>query len=170
MLRPFDPRQLGLWADPDEVKVYAVMGNRYAGPTLLVHTPTLMRRMTELSESIETLVFLDEPLPSRSTIEKADQMLAQFARRNLDAIAGYVGSTEALKRVDAERVLTGVDRSMVIAVASPLIVSRAKLDEALRELDDIPQWDCPFLLVARVGGDVGVFEARLEQQRPHPRT
>ena len=164
MLRPFDPRQLGVWADPSEVVVYAVMGNRYAGPTLLVHTPTLMQRLAQLSPSITTLVFLDEPFPAHSTVERVDRMLDQFRAREVDALAGYVGATEALKRVDAGRALSSVDRSMVIAVSSPLVVSCAPLELALRELDDIPMWNCPFLLIARAGGSAGVFEDRLERE------
>lgn len=165
MLRPFDPRQLGLWADPSELIVYAVMGNRYAGPTVLVHTPTLMRRLTELSKTVKTAVFLDEPFPTRTTLERVDQMLDQYSARELDALAGYVGATEALKRIHVDEVLSGVDRSTVISVASPLIISREKLKQALETNSVLPTWSCPFLLVAHAGGKAAVFEETFESSR-----
>lgn len=137
--------------------VFAVMGGRFAGPTLQVHAPTLLQRLAQLSPDIDTLVFVDGPFPDNATIERIDDMLEQFASQDIDALAGYVAATEAIKRVHGNQVLHGVDRSTLIAVKGPEIISREALVRAVDSMDSHP-WTCPLLLVARSGGRVARYE------------
>jgi len=157
MLRPFGSRQLGLWGDREHVVVFAVMGGRFAGPTLQVHAPTLLQRLEQLSPDIDTLVFVDEPFPDSAMVERIDDMLEQFASQQVDALAAYVAATEAIKRVHGDQVLHGVDRSTLIAVKGPEIISREALVRAVDIMDSRP-WTCPLLLVARSGGRVARYQ------------
>src|SRR5690606_41466016 len=60
LLRPYSSRQLSLLSGDGQVMVFAVLGGRYAGPTVLVHHPTLLHRMDTLPRHIRTVVFIDE--------------------------------------------------------------------------------------------------------------
>lgn len=133
--------------------VFAVMGGRFAGPTALVHLPTLRQRLDSLPGYIETLAFIDEPVPDGATIGTVDDMIETFLDLGVDALAQYVPASEAIKRVTADRVSEAVDRSSLVAARAPEVVKRTALDRAVdRPL--VAQWVNPTAVIARTGGSV----------------
>jgi 2-C-methyl-D-erythritol 4-phosphate cytidylyltransferase len=157
LLRPFPGRQLGLIEGDDAVAIFGVLGGRYAGPTMLAHVPTLIRRINELTTEIKVVVFVDEPTPVSATVARIDAMLAAFD--DADALVCFQRPNEAVKEVAGRTVLRGVDRSQLAAVVSPEVILRSSLQQALeRERPEL--WVNPTALVAAGGGRVKLFSER----------
>lgn len=152
LLRPFTSRQLSLVAGDGQVMVFAVLGGRFAGPTVLVHHPTLLHRMDTLPRHIRTVVFIDEPIPDAATVALVDDMIDLFEELDVDALAQHVPASEAVKRVHGRRILEGVDRSALAAVRAPEVIRRSALEQALHATAN--QWVSPTYLVAAGGGTV----------------
>ena len=157
LLRPFPGRQLGLVEGDDAVVVFAVLGGRYAGPTMLAHGPTLKRRINEVSSEIKVVAFVDEPAPVSATVARIDDMLA--ALDEADALVCFQRPTEAVKEVAGRTVLRGVDRTQLAAVVSPEVIVRSSLQNAL-EQERTELWVNPTALVAAIGGRVKLFSER----------
>jgi len=157
LLRPFPGRQLGLVEGDDAVVVFGVLGGRYAGPTMLAHVPTLIRRITEVSPEIKVAVFVDEPTPLSTTVALIDDMLAVFDRA--DAMVCFQRPTEAVKEVAGGTVLRGVDRSELGAIVSPEVILCSSLQKAL-EQEPPELWVNPTALVAAIGGRIKLFSER----------
>ncbi|MFO7293578.1 MAG: hypothetical protein FWJ92_12045 [Actinomycetes bacterium] len=152
LLRPYSSRQLSLLSGDGQVMVFAVLGGRYAGPTVLVHHPTLLHRMDTLPRHIRTVVFIDEPIPDAATVALVDDMVELFEQLDVDALAQHVPASEAVKRVRGSRILEGVDRSTLAAVRSPEVIRREALERAVYSTAE--QWVSPTHLVALSGGSV----------------
>jgi hypothetical protein len=156
LLRYFSSRQLSLVEGDGQVVAFGVLGGRYVGPSVEVHAPTLIRRVSDLPRSIATVVFFDEPVPDAATVSLIDDMLAAYATLDSDALVQYVAATEAVKRVEGEVVAEGIDRSSLVAVRCPEVVDRVALDRAVAGLTD-ELWVNPTALVAAAGGRVSLY-------------
>lgn len=140
---------------------FGVLGGRYAGPSALVHAPTLIKRVSDLPVSVRTVVFFDEPVPDAATVATIDAMLAEFAKADTDVLAVGVMATEAVKRVDARgSVLEGIDRSALVSIRCPEVIDRKALADAVRHLTD-ELWVNPTSLVAAWGGKVRLYDRPL---------
>jgi len=163
MLRPFSSRQLGLVEGDGCVVVFGVLGGRYAGPSAMVHAPTLMRRMSDLPRSIATVVYIDKPVPDASTVSTIDDMIAAFDRLDADVLVQYVAATEAVKRVDDEKVVEGIDRTSLLAIRCPEVTDREALDRAVSRITD-ELWVSPTALIAAMGGKVALYRSSTVHQ------
>lgn len=156
MLRPFTARQLSLVEGSDRVMVFAVLGDRYVGSAVQVHLPTLLRRLDCLPAEVDTLVFVDEPVPDAATIATIDDMLAAMEGGRADALGRYVPATDAVKRVEGDRVVEAIDRVALVGLRSPEVIRRPALERAVEGVGDA-QWVNPTGLVAASGGVVEFF-------------
>lgn len=146
--------------------VFSVLGGRFAGPSVLVHVPTLVRRVRELPRYIDTVVFVDEPVPDGALVATVDDMVAAFGSADLDVLAQYVPATEAVKRVDGMVVAEGIDRSSLVAVRCPEVIRRSTLEKAVSEVGE-QMWVNPAALVVASGGKIGFYEGpRAAIRRP----
>lgn len=157
MLRPFNARQLSLVSGEGRVMVFAALGGRYAGPSTEVHGPTLARRVDELPRHIDTVVFIDAPVPDGALVGLIDDMVTEFGEIDTDALVRPVPATEAVKRVSGRKVVEGIDRSRLIAVRAPEVLRRTALERAVERLDD-RLWVNPTGLVAATGGRISLFD------------
>lgn len=164
LLRPYSPRQLSLVEGGDAVALFAVMGGRYAGPSVEVHAPTLARRMADLSESIETVVFFDQPVPDGAMVSTIDDMLGHFDAVEADALVQFVPVTEAVKRVEREVVLEGMDRTSLVAVRCPEVIDRVVLAAAMGRIGD-ERWVNPTALIASAGATIALYDGQLAVTR-----
>lgn len=139
---------------------FGVLGGRYAGPSVQVHAPTLIRRVNNLPKSIRTVAFFDEPVPDAATIATIDEMLAEFETVEADALAPFVPATEAVKRVDGGLVAEGINREALVAIRSPEVIDRKVLSDAVAHLGD-ELWINPTGLVADRGGKVVLYDRPL---------
>lgn len=161
LLRPFSSRQLSLVEGDGRVVAFGVLGGRYAGPSVEVHAPTLVRRVTELPRSIATVVFFDEPVPDGATVSTIDDMLAEFVQcQDVEVLIQYVAATEAVKRVDGGIVEEGIERSSLVAVRCPEVVDRRALESALPSIGE-RLWVNPTAIVAAAGGRVALYGGAL---------
>jgi hypothetical protein len=164
LLRPFSSRQLSLVAGEGRVLVFAVLGGRYAGSSLQVHAPTLAHRVEEIPAYVDTVVFIDEPVPDGAVVAVIDDMVAEFAEREVDVLARYVPASEAVKRVEGGVVVEGVDRSGLVTVRAPEVIRRSALDRVARETGEA-LWVNPTALVAAAGGTVALHGMPLAPRR-----
>jgi hypothetical protein len=164
LLRPFSSRQLSLVAGDGKVLVFAVLGGRYAGSSVQVHVPTLARRVEQLPRSIDTVVFIDEPVPDGAVVATIDDMLTEMEGSQADALAHFAPATEAVKRVDGGVVVEGVDRSSLVTVRSPEVIRKPALERALDRVEPM-QWVNPTALVAAHGFVVELHGSGLAPER-----
>lgn len=155
LIRPYSAAQLGLVSGDETVVVFTVLGDRFSGPSVLVHVPTVRSRLEWLDSVVSTVVFVDEPVPDGATLSGIDDMLTVYADLDCDALARVVTSTEALKRVEHGHIVGAVDRSTVVAATCPEIVDRRRLESALSG-DEV--WANPTAELARSGGIVRFYE------------
>jgi len=138
--------------------VFAVLGGKFAGPSVQVHVPTLARRVEQLPRDIHTVVFIDEPVPDGAIVATIEDMLSEFEQSPADVLAHYVPATEAVKRVESDTVVEGIDRSSLVSVRSPEVIRRAVLDRAVEKVGDLA-WVNPTALAAATGAAVSLFGA-----------
>ncbi len=156
LVRSFSSRQLSLVAGDGRVVVFAVLGGRYAGPSLQIHVPTAARLLDRLPADIETVVFIDEPVPDAALISLIDDMVAERASLGTDVVANFVPAVEAVKRVDGDRVQEGIDRSKLVSVRPPEVLSRRAVQTAVNAVQG-KLWVNPAALVSRAGGTMTLF-------------
>jgi hypothetical protein len=136
------------------VVVFGVLGGRHSGPSLLVHYPTLLHRVDQLPDQVEILVFVEGSLPDPATIAQIDEMLGRFEAG--DALVCSQPVSEAVKMVNGDRILRGVDRSSLLAVRGPELIRRRPLEASLSVTLTV-DWVNPTALIAAGGGEVRVF-------------
>ena len=156
LVRSFSSRQLSLVSGQGRVVVFAVLGGGYIGRSLQVHVPTAARLLERLPAHIDTVVFIDEPVPDAALLSLIDDMIAERAALEVDVVANFVPAVEAVKRVDHDRVLEGIDRSKLVSVRPPEVVGRHGIERAMRSLDDA-MWVNPSALVSSSGGTLSLF-------------
>lgn len=145
-----------------------MLGGRFAGPSVQVHAPTLARRVEELPRHIDTVVFIDEPVPDGAVVATVDDMVAEFAELGVDVLARSVGATEAIKRVEGDEIREGIDRSTLVSVRAPEVIRRAALERAVGTLGET-LWVNPTALVAAAGGKVALHGRPLAPRRSNRR-
>ena len=160
LLRPFSGRQLGLVEGDGKVMVFAVLGGRYAGPSMLAHVPTLIRRINELPDEVDVVVFVDEANPVPASVARIDDMLSVFD--GVDAMVCYQVAAEAMKVIAGQTVLRGIDRSQLVAVRGPEVILRSRLQKALEQRPP-DLWMSPTALVAAAGGRIKLFPEGADQ-------
>lgn len=136
---------------------FGVLGGRYTGPTVQVHAPTLVARLSDLADSVHTVVFLDSVMPDASMVAVIDDMVAELAATEADALAPFSAATEAVKRVEGRLVVEGIDRAGLVSIRCPEVVRREALDTAVRRMAG-QLWVNPTSLVAAHGGRVRLYD------------
>ncbi len=164
LLRPFSSRQLSLVSGDGKVLVFAVLGGKFAGPSVQVHVPTLARRVEQLPRHIDTVVFIDEPVPDGAVVATIEEMLVEFEDSPADVLAHYVPATEAVKRVESEVVVEGIDRSSLVSVRSPELIRRPVLERSVDKAGNLA-WVNPTALVASTGATVSLFDGGRTSRR-----
>ena len=164
MLRPFNSRQLHLVEGDGRVVVFSVLGDRYAGPSVMVHAPTLVHRVSNLAGSITKVVFVDEPIPDPSTVSIIDDMIATFEELEVDALVQCLTAMEAVKRVDGDYLVEGVDRSSLTSIRSPEVIDRLALDRAVSRVRGA-LWVNATALIAAIGGKIAIYSGPPVRQR-----
>ena len=141
--------------------VLAALGGRYLGPSLQVHAPTLLSRVSSTVSRTDIVVFIDDPLPDHATISVVEAMLDELGDEA--ALVRSVPATEAVKRLSSEGVVAeGIERSSLFSPRPPEIIRTPYLIEAVEYLGD-EAWVCPSALIARLGARVRVFDEGLLQ-------
>jgi 2-C-methyl-D-erythritol 4-phosphate cytidylyltransferase len=120
--------------------------------------------MADLGDSITTVVFFDQPVPDGAMVATIDDMLGHFEVVEADALVQFAPITEAIKRVEREVVLEGLDRSSLVAVRCPEVIDRAVLAAAMGRLGD-EQWVNPTALIAAGGAGIALYDGRLAATR-----
>lgn len=156
LVRSFSSRQLSLVAGHGRVVVFAVLGGRYVGPSLQVHIPTASRLLGQLPRHIDTVVFIDDPVPDAALISLIDDMIAERLTLDVDVVANYVPAVEAVKRVDGDRVREGIDRSKLVSVRPPEVLGRKAAQQAIEAIEG-RMWVNPAALVSTAGGSLALF-------------
>ncbi len=152
LLRPYSGSQLGLVEADRRVLVLAAAGSRWVGPTLLVHRPTLEHRVRQ--SAAVWVVVVGEPVPEASTVAQVDDMLAVVGD-DLDGLVPTAPFTEAVKRVEGDRVVGAVDRSRLVRIRPPEVLRRSALSAALEGVEDT--WVNAAHLVVVAGGRIAPF-------------
>jgi hypothetical protein len=165
LVRSFSSRQLSLVAGRGRVVVFAVLGGRYLGRSLQIHVPTASRLLDQLPPDVDTVVFIDEPVPDAALISLIDDMVAERIARGVDAVVNFVPAVEAVKRVEGDRVAEGIDRSKLVGVRPPEVLDRRAAHDAIRRLES-KIWVNPSSLVASAGGSLGLFGGSHTSQAP----
>jgi len=156
LVRSFSSRQLSLVSGLGRVVVFAALGGRYIGRSLQVHIPTASRLLNGLPQHIDTVVFIDEPVPDAALISLIDDMIAERATLGVDVIANFVPAVEAVKRVDGDRVREGIDRSKLVSVRPPEVLGRSATQHAINAIET-GLWVNPSALVTGAGGSLALF-------------
>jgi 2-C-methyl-D-erythritol 4-phosphate cytidylyltransferase len=120
--------------------------------------------MEDLGESIDTVVFFDQPVPDGAMVATIDDMLGHFEGVEADALVQFVPVTEAVKRVEREVVLEGMDRTSLVAVRCPEVIDRAVLSAAISRIGD-RQWINPTALIASTGAIIALYDGHLAVTR-----
>lgn len=110
----------------------------------------LLRLLAELPAGVDTLVFA-KPVSD----PRVDAMLDRFDGLDVDGLVAVAPVHEAVKQVRDGIVEAGLDRSTVVEVAGPVIITRVALARALERSNDV-EVD-PVTIVAADGGRVVVY-------------
>lgn len=161
LLRPFSFRQLSLVSGEGRVLVFAVLGGRYAGSAIQAHIPTLAYRVQQLPRHIDTVVFIDEPVPHGAVVAVIDDMVAEFSDLDVDVLTRYVAATEAVKRVEGSALREGIGRSTLVSVRMPVVVRRSALEQAVEQAGEA-LWVNPTALLTAAGATIALHGV------PHP--
>lgn len=156
LVRSFNSRQLSLVSGAGRVVVFAVLGGRHAGPSLQVHIPTAALLLERLPDHIDTVVFIDEPVPDAALVSLIDDMVAEHAGLGVDVVANFVPAVEAVKRIDGDRVREGIDRSRLVSVRPPEVLSRHAMQRAINSIE-AGLWVNPAALVSAAGGSLTLY-------------
>ena len=93
LLRPLSARRLGL--NDDRVLVFGVLGGQRAGPTLLVHAPTLLAQLRQLPDDVERVVFAPGSSLDPTTVASINSMLSAMGLE--DGLVQFQTAAEAIK-------------------------------------------------------------------------
>ncbi len=157
LLRQYGARQLSLVEGGDDV---VVMGTgRMSGSTLEVHAPTLLRRLEDLSKVVEWIAFVDSLVPDGATLAVVDDMLAAMENRSEDGLVQFREATEAVKRVEAGTVVSGVDRSGLVSVRSPELLRRSALVASASAVGE-RIWVNPTAILVESGFEVALYSGQ----------
>ena len=127
LVRSFSSRQLSLVSGGGRVVVFAVLGGRHVGPSLQVHIPTAARLLDRLPGHIETVVFIDEPVPDAALISLIDDMVAAQESTGVDVVANFVPAVEVVDRRSMQRAIGAIDGGLWINPAALISSSGGSL-------------------------------------------
>ena len=159
LLRPFPSQQLGLIEGADRVVVFGVLGGRRLGSTVLVHSPTLVTRLHQVSDAVELVVFVEDSPPDAATVATIDDMLEAMGPE--DGLVQFHLAAEAVKltRVDAAGsqpfVGHAIDRSTLVSFRPPEVLRAAALVAAFTKPPS-ELWVDPAGLIAASGGVIAI--------------
>ena len=127
---------------------------------MLVHSPTLLLRLQQLSEAVEVVVFVEDSPPDAATIATVKDMLAAMGPE--DGLVQFQVVAEAIKlaRDDAARsqrfVDHAIDRSTLVSFRPPEVLRAAVLVAAVAKTP-AELWVNPAGLVAANGGIIATY-------------
>lgn len=160
LLRPFPSHQFDLIEGGDRVVVFAVLGERRMGSTILVHSPTLLLRLEQLTGDVEVVVFVEDSPPDPATIATINDMLASLGSE--DGLVQFQVPAEAIKLVKepastAQPLIgQGIDRSTLVSFCPPEVLRAAALAAAVAT-PPTELWVNPAGLVANNGGRIATY-------------
>lgn len=149
----------------DRVVVFGVLGQRWSGPTLLVHSPSLLFRLDQLADHVGRVVFVAGSSPDATTLATIDAMLGAMGTE--DGLVRFEMAAEAIKltrrpQVDraTARLLVlierGVDRSTVVSFRPPELLRTSALMAALA-MPPSDEWVNPAGLIVANGGRIETY-------------
>jgi hypothetical protein len=163
LLRPYSPRQLGLVEGNERLMVFASMSPYTAGPSLVVHAPTLSRRLAELPHLVEVVAFIGGPVPDLPMLAHLDDMVGYFEQIDTDCLVDYVAVTEAIKEVEGDRVVRGIPRGPLVSFRPPEVMTRPSIEAAL-DKSTLQAWVDPASLVVAAAGRITLYPWELSRR------
>lgn len=160
LLRLLPSRQLGTTAGDGRVAVFGVLGGRRMGSTILVHSPTLLLVLDQLTDEVELVVFVEDSPPDEATIATIDDMLATMGSE--DGLVQFQVAAEAIKVTlgdasgSGQFIGEGIDRSTLISFHPPEVLRASALVAAMTRLPS-DLWVNPAGLVAGNGGRIATY-------------
>lgn len=147
------------------------------GPTILVHSPTLLLRLDQLDDAVEVVVFVEDSPPAAATVAIIGDMLAAMGSE--DGLVQFEVAAEAIKltRGPAVRDSTpktgrtpgspvfinhGIDRSTLISFRPPEVLRASALVAAVT-IPPSELWVNPAGLIAARGGRIETYPRMLFQ-------
>jgi hypothetical protein len=129
LLRALSPQRLGL--TDDRVVVFGVLGGQRAGPTLLVHAPTLLDQLRQLPDHVGRVVFAAGSSVDAMTVATINAMLSAMGSE--DGLVQFLTAAEAIKLTrggkvmgkasDPTRVIDrSIDRSTLVSFCPPEVL------------------------------------------------
>src|SRR5687768_5039233 len=146
----------------DRVVLFGVLGQRWSGPTLLVHLPTLLAHLEGLADHVGRVVFVAGSSANATTLATIDAMLGAMGSE--DGLVRFEMAAEAIKltrKLQVDRATSqlpvlierGVDRSTVVSFRPPELLRTPALRAALAmPLSD--EWVDPAGLIVANGGRI----------------
>lgn len=149
--------------------VQALDGCRWEVPASAVCTPleSLLTGLRGLPDDVDDVMFLEGAALDSLAPQDLTEMLG-WLTADVAAVVRGAPVTDALKRVDGDRLLGVVDRQGLLTIQTPHVLRRSALDEALLLLPDGGPQDPAALLIA-AGHAVRMFHATPSTVRS-PRT
>jgi len=170
LLRMIPSRELGLSADNDRVVVFGVLGGKRLGPTILVHAPTLLLRLDQLTDVVKVVVFVEDSSLDAAIVATINDMLAAMGSE--DGLVQFEVPAEAMKLTRAPAsvdrppttniagshvfIRHGIDRSKLVSFRPPEVLRASALLAAVTiPLSEL--WVNPAGLIAARGGRIETF-------------
>jgi len=134
-------------------------GCRWETPASAVRTPlqSLLTGLRGVPDDVDDVVFLEGAALETLVPSDVTEMLG-WLTADVAAVVRGAPVTDALKRVDGDRLLGVVDRVGLLTIQTPHVLRRRALDEALLVLPDGGPQDPAALLIA-AGHAVRMFHA-----------
>lgn len=129
LLRPLSAQRLGL--NDAKVVVFGVLGGQRAGPTLLVHGPTLLDQLRQMPDHLERVVFAAGSSVDSMTVASINAMLSVMGPE--DGLVQFQTAAEAIKLTRAGNATEGasgparmidrsIDRSTLVSFCPPEVL------------------------------------------------
>lgn len=146
--------------------MFGVLGGRRLGPTILVHSPTLLLRLDQLADDVELVAFVEDSPPDAATIATIDDMVATISAED-DGLVRFQMAAEAIKLTGEEfpggtaagpalLITGGIDRSTLVSFRPPELLRAFALVAAVaRPPSDL--WVNPAGLVVANGGRIDLY-------------
>ena len=172
LLRVIPSRKLGLSADNDRVVVFGVLGGRWLGPTILVHSPTLLLRLDQVADAVDLVAFVEDSSFDAANVATITDMLAVMGSE--DGLVQFQVPAEAMKltRAAGSRdgtpptdgvapgspvfIRHGIDRSKLVSFRPPEVLRASALVSAVK-IPPSELWVNPAGLIAARGGRIETY-------------
>jgi hypothetical protein len=167
LLRVIPSQELGLSADIDRVIVFGVGGGRKLGPTILVHSPTLLLRLDQLTDAVDVVVFVEDSPLEPAFVATINDMLSAMGSE--DGLVQFQIPAEAMKLTRDQGsksndvspgslvfISHGVDRSKLVSLRPPEVLRATALIAAVK-IPPSELWVNPAGLIAARGGRIETY-------------